>query len=56
MGAKTLIFIFMFIGSIVGGYIPVLWGEDFLSFSSIITSAVGSLIGIYIGFKLSNMG
>ncbi len=56
MGAKTLIFIFMFIGSIIGGYIPVLFGDDYFSFISIITSAVGSLIGIYIGFKLSNFG
>lgn len=54
MGAKTLIFIGMFAGSIAGGYIPILWGEDFFSFTSILTSSAGALIGIYLGYKLSN--
>lgn len=54
MGAKTLIFIGMFVGSIIGGYVPVYFGVDVFSFTSILASAVGALIGIYIGFKLSN--
>lgn len=53
MNSKSLIWIFMAIGSAVGGYIPALWGEGFLSFSSVILTAVGGIIGIWVGFKLS---
>lgn len=53
MNSKSLIWIFMAIGSVVGGYIPTLWGEGMFSFSSIFLTAVGGIIGIYLGFKLS---
>jgi uncharacterized membrane protein YeaQ/YmgE (transglycosylase-associated protein family) len=43
----------MIIGSIIGGYLPSLWGENFLSYWGIITSALGGIVGIYIGFKLA---
>ncbi len=43
----------MVIGSVIGGYIPLLWGEGFLSFSSVLLTAVGGIIGIWFGFKLS---
>lgn len=44
----------MAIGSAIGGYIPVLWGDSFLSISSVLLTAVGGIIGIYIGYRLSN--
>jgi hypothetical protein len=53
MESKKLIWIFMTIGLTVGGSIPLLWGAGELSFSSLILSALGGLIGIYIGFRLS---
>lgn len=43
----------MVVGSTLGGYIPSLWGAEFLSFWGIITSAIGGFAGIYIGYKLS---
>ncbi len=43
----------MVIGSTIGGYIPNLWGDSFLSFSSVILTAVGGLLGIWIGYKMS---
>lgn len=43
----------MIIGSSIGSFIPTLWGDDFISFTSVILTAVGGIIGIYIGFKLS---
>ncbi len=54
MSSKTLIWIGMFIGSTIGGFIPSIWGEGMLSFSSIIFTAIGGILGIYIGFKISN--
>lgn len=44
----------MFVGSSIGSFIPNLWGAGFLSFSSIILSAIGGILGIYLGFKIGN--
>ncbi|MBX4211162.1 hypothetical protein KW783_04310 [Candidatus Parcubacteria bacterium] len=51
---KKIIWIFMVVGSAVGGYVPALWGAGAFSFSSIILGAVGGIVGIWAGFKLSN--
>lgn len=53
MNSKTLIWIGMAVGSTVGGMIPNLWGAGFLSFSAILLSAIGALIGIFAGFRIS---
>ena len=53
METKKLIYLGLFIGSTVGGYLPTLWGDTFLSFSSVILTAVGGIAGIYVGYKLS---
>jgi hypothetical protein len=49
MGRKSLVWIGMTVGSAVGGYLPVLWGGDLLSFSSLILSGVGGILGIWLG-------
>lgn len=49
---KLLIFFFLFVGSMIGSFIPLLWGGSLLSFSSILWSTVGGLAGIVVGFKL----
>jgi hypothetical protein len=54
MSSKALIWIGMFVGSAVGGYIPSLWGDGFFTFSSVILTTVGGLLGIWAGYKLSN--
>ena len=48
----SLIWIGMFIGSTLGGFVPLLWGADLLSFSSLIGSAVGGGLGIWAGYKV----
>src|SRR3990172_7057818 len=55
MNTKKFIWIGMFVGSSVGGFIPTLWGADVLSFSSLIFSAIGAFLGIWFGFKLSQI-
>ncbi len=51
---KRLIWLLMFVGSFLGSYIPLLWGDDaFLSMSSVLTSAAGAFLGVYIGYKLT---
>jgi len=54
MSPKTLVSIGAFVGSVIGGYIPTLWGASFLSFSSVIFTAIGGIIGIVITLKLIN--
>ncbi|MDB5254416.1 MAG: hypothetical protein JWL80_482 [Parcubacteria group bacterium] len=41
------------VGSTVGGFIPNLWGAGSFSFSSIFLSAIGAIVGIYIGYKVT---
>ena len=50
---KNLIWIGVFVGSTIGGYIPTLWGADLISISSIFFSGVGAMAGLSlaIGFK-----
>ena len=42
----------MTIGSYLGGSIPSLWGADMFSFSGVILTAVGGIVGIYLGFLI----
>lgn len=53
MSNKVLVMLGMIVGSSIGGYIPILLGASFLSFFSLIGSAVGGILGIYITFQLS---
>lgn len=52
---KKFIYFGLFIGSSVGAYVPALWGGDLLSMSSIMLSGVGGFLGIYAGYKISQM-
>ncbi len=52
MNSKSLIWIFLTIGSIIGAYVPMLWGDSALSMSSIVFSSIGGIVGIWVGYKL----
>jgi len=53
MNSRRTIFLLMFLCGYIGGYIPVLWGSAGFSFATIFGNAIGALIGIWIGFKLT---
>ena len=53
MSTKSIIWIGMFIGSTIGSFIPSLWGDNFLSLSSMLLTALGGLVGIWLGYKMS---
>jgi hypothetical protein len=53
MQSKRLITLLMFVGGAIGGYVPLLWGAGYFSLTSILFNAVGAVVGIYVGFKLS---
>lgn len=54
MSSKVLVMLGMIIGSSIGGYLPVLLGAGFLSFSSLIGSGIGGILGIYIALQLTD--
>lgn len=43
----------MLVGGTAGGYIPMLWGDSLFSMSSVLLTAVGGFLGIYLAFKIS---
>lgn len=47
-----LIWLGMFVGSTIGSLVPMLWGSGMLSFSSICLSAVGGILGIWLGYRI----
>lgn len=51
---KTLIWVGMIVGSLIGGYVPILFGASWLSFAAILGNGIGALLGIYVGYQLSN--
>ena len=53
MPSKKLIGLGMVVGSMAGGYLPVLFGASGFSFTSLLTSALGAVAGIYIAYKLT---
>ena len=53
MSQKAVIMTLMTLGSIIGGYVPALFGADAFSFWGLITSAIGGIAGIWVGYKIS---
>lgn len=49
---KTLVWGGFFVGSSIGSAVPLLWDSSFLSFSSILCSTVGGILGIFAGYWL----
>lgn len=54
MSTKAAVFWGMIIGSTIGGFIPSLWGSGLFSYAGILGNAIGGIVGIFVGFKLSN--
>lgn len=52
MDMKIYIWGGMFAGSGIGSLIPLLWGDSALSFSSVILTFVGGIIGIWAGYQI----
>lgn len=50
---RGLIGMCMLVGSVIGGYVPVLWGSSAFSVTSLVFSAVGAAVGVWFGVRLS---
>jgi predicted MFS family arabinose efflux permease len=47
------IWIGIFVGSTIGGLIPEIWGGDMLSYSGVLLSGAGALVGLWLGSRAS---
>lgn len=54
MSLKTLVGLSILIGSTIGGSVPTIWGAPTLSFSSILGSVIGGLLGIWVAYKIDD--
>lgn len=51
---KKVILFFATVGGIVGGYVPVLFGDnEFLDGWSILAGTIGGIVGIWLGVVIS---
>ena len=55
MSQKSFIWLGMSVGSALGGFVPRLWDASYFSLWGILFTGLGGFLGIYIGFKLSEM-
>jgi uncharacterized membrane protein YeaQ/YmgE (transglycosylase-associated protein family) len=53
MSSKSLIMTGAIVGSLVGGYVPALFGVSSFSFVSLITSGIGGVLGIWLAYKIT---
>jgi hypothetical protein len=52
---KKAIWLGMGIGSTAGGAVPLMWGSSYFSMTSVVLTAVGGFLGIWIAYKLVKM-
>ncbi len=50
---KTIMYLFITIGGLIGAYIPTFFGADGFSIWSVVGSTIGGLAGIWAAYKLS---
>lgn len=50
---KKAIWLGMFVGSTIGGFVPALWHAGMFSLWSIVLSTVGGIAGIWVAWKMT---
>lgn len=51
---KILIWTGMITGSLIGGYLPILFGASWLSGAALLGNGIGGILGIVLGYQLGN--
>lgn len=51
--SRFLVMVIFTVGSIIGSYIPTFFGASLLSFASVLGSAIGGILAIYIYYRLT---
>ena len=55
MSGRKIVWIGATIGSTLGGLVPQLWHAGMLSFSGIVMSTIGGVLGIWAGYRIGRM-
>ena len=50
--SKKSIWIGMFVGSSIGGFVPMLWHAGMLSLWGVVMSTIGGVAGIWIAYRI----
>jgi len=50
---KGLVIFGMVVGSYLGSFLPILWGDSALSISSLLFGAIGGIFGIWASYKIA---
>lgn len=53
MSRKSFLYIGATAGSLLGGYLPSLWGADGLSAWSLLLGTIGGLAGIWLAYRIT---
>jgi hypothetical protein len=51
MSLKKWVWVGLFVGSTVGGFVPMIWGESAISMTAFVTSFLGGIAGIWAGYE-----
>lgn len=54
MSKRVLVSLGLIVGATIGGYVPLLFGAGLFSYTSILASGLGAILGVWIGFKLGD--
>jgi hypothetical protein len=54
MAPKWFIWFCVFVCSMIGSYVPVIWGGSAFSFSSLLLGGVGGIFGVFVAIKIGN--
>jgi len=49
---RRIVWIFVGVGTIVGGVVPVIWGGSMLGFASLVFGTLGGAAGLWLAVKL----
>jgi hypothetical protein len=52
---RRVIWLFAAAGSIVGSFVPALWGASEMSLSSILFSLIGGVAGVVVGARVAGV-
>jgi hypothetical protein len=46
------VWVYVFIGSTIGGFVPELWGADMISYAGVLFSGIGALVGLWVANRI----
>ncbi len=50
---RRVVWLFVGVGTVVGGFVPLVWGGSALGFASLVFGTLGGVAGLWVGLKLT---